>query len=166
MLRLLPAALAVYSYFEIRTSLPLLTARIPTHGGATAPVGQVISIHVWLSLFLQIFLSGVLLAVPYFPQAAHFGSRSLRDYTPEQLDRIMPLLRQMTGRMSLLVSSYFAFCIRLRIHGALSQGPVLPADWLARVTRTELEWMVGLLVGCGIIVHRYFARFDEVAAQV
>lgn len=45
----LTVALAVYSYLEIKTSLPLLTARVLAHSGSTVPVGQMISLE--LSFF-------------------------------------------------------------------------------------------------------------------
>jgi hypothetical protein len=164
MLELVTVALALCSYFEIKTSSPLLTARIPTHSGATAPVGQVMGFGLWVSFFLQVFLSALLLAAPYVgTEAIHFGSWCLGNYPPEQRDRIMPLLRQLMALLSLLVSLYFALCIHLRIHGALSHGPVLPADWLDRAVRTDLEWMVGLMLACGAIIYRYLGRFDEIA---
>jgi hypothetical protein len=63
-LAVLTAALAVYSYFEIKTSLPLLTAQIMTHRGATAPVSHVLSLGLHITWFLQVFIAALLLAAP------------------------------------------------------------------------------------------------------
>jgi hypothetical protein len=126
----LTVALAVYSCVQVKTSLPLLTARILTHSGSTEPVREVIGAELSFSLFLQLFLAALLLGVPYIAaENIHFGSWCLSRYTPEQRDRILPVLRELTGLLALLVSFYFAARIYLRIHEARSHGPLLPADW-------------------------------------
>jgi hypothetical protein len=170
MLRVLTAVVIIYSYFEIKSDLPLLTARLPTNRNpAGQPVGSVIGHGLWINLFLQIFISGLLLAVPYvgrwFPEAVHFGWRCLSDYTPEQRERIMPLLRNMMGLASLLVSVVFGLCNHLRIQSALTSGPRLPADWFTSVFSSQLQLMAGLAVGLGVLTVYYVGRFDAEAEK-
>jgi hypothetical protein len=69
------------------------------------------------------------------------------------------------GLLALLVSLYFFAGIYLWIHGALSQGPVLPSRLLDRSVRTELDGLVGLGVTCGLIICRYVRKFDEMAGR-
>ncbi len=160
----LTAALAVYSYFEIKTGLPLLTAQITTHRGATVPVSQVLSLGVYISWFLQVFLAALLLGAPYLaPQSIHFGSWRLGRYSPAQQQRVLPLVRELTGLLALLVSGYFSARIHLEIHDAGAHGPVLPADWLKNLDRTEIEWLAALMVICGIVIYLYVAKFDDAA---
>jgi uncharacterized membrane protein len=160
----LTAALAVYSYFEIKTSLPLLTAQIMTHRGATAPVSHVLSLGLHITWFLQVFLAAFLLAAPYIaPQTIHFGSWRLSRYSPSQQELILPLVRELTGLLALLVSCYFSARIYLEIHDAGAHGPVLPVDWIKNVDRTELEWLLALMVICGIIIYLYIVKFDDAA---
>jgi hypothetical protein len=163
-LAVLTAALAVYSYFEIQTGLPLLTAHIATHRGATVPVSQVLSLGVHISWFLQVFLAALLLGAPYLaPQYIHFGSWRLGRYSPAQQQRVLPLMRELTGLLALLVSCYFSARIYLEIHDADAHGPMLPADWLKNVDRQELEWLLALMVICGIVIYLYIAKFDDAA---
>jgi hypothetical protein len=163
-LAVLTAALAVYSYFEIKTGLPLLTAHITTHSGATVPVSHVLSLGVHISWFLQIFLAALLLGVPYIaPQTIHFGSWRLSRYSPAQQQRVLPLVQELTGLLALLVSCYFSARIYLEIHDSDAHGPMLPADWLKNVDRMELEWLLALMVICGIIIYLYIAKFDDAA---
>jgi len=165
-LTLLTAALAVYSYFEIKTGLPLLTAQIVTHRGATAPVGEVLSTGLYVTWFLQLFIAALLLGAPYLaPETVHFGSWCLSRYSPGQQQRILPKVRELTGVLAFLVSSYFAARINLELHEARAHGALLPADWLKNVDRMEMEWLVGLLVICGIIIYLYVAKFDEAARE-
>ena len=162
----LTVALAVYSYVEIRIGLPLLTARIPTHSGSTAPVGEVLSTGLYITWFLQLFLAVLLLGAPYVAaDKIHLGSWRLGRYTPEQQDRILPSLRELTGLRALLLSFYFSSRIYLEIREASSHGPFLPVDWLRSVDRTECELLAALAVVCGIIIYLYVAKFDELADQ-
>ena len=74
-------------------------------------------------------------------------------------------MRELTAILALLVSSYFAARIYLEIHDAGAHGPVLPADWLKNVDRTELEWLLALMVICGIVIYLYIAKFDDAAGE-
>ena len=165
-LAVLTVALAVYSYFEIYTGLPLLTAQVVTHGGATVPVNHVLSLGLHITWFLQVFLAAVVLAVPYVaPQSIHFGSWCLGRYSPAQQARMLPLVRELTGLLALLNSCYFSARIYLEIHDAGGHGPVLPADWMKTVDRTELEGLLALIVISGIIIYLYIAKFDDAAGE-
>jgi len=165
-LAVLTAALAVYSYVEIRTGLPLLTAQIVTHKGAIVPVSQVLSGELYITWFLQLFLAALLLGAPYIaPRTIHFGSWRLSRYSPAQQERVLPLVRELTGILALLVSCYFSARICLEIREARAHGPRLPADWLKNVDRTELEWLAALMVICGISIYLYIAKFDEAAGE-
>ena len=164
-LAVLTAALTVYSYFEIETSLPLLTAQVMTHRDATVPVGHVLSLGLHITWFLQVFLAALLLAIPYIaPETIHFGSWCLSRYSPAQQGRILPLVRELTAILALLTSSYFAARIYFEIHDAGAHGPLLPADWIKNVDRTELQWLLALLVVCGIVIYLYTAKFDDAAS--
>jgi len=164
-LAVLTAALAVYSYIEIKTGLPLLTAHITTHKGASVPASHVLSLGVHITWFLQVFIAALLLGVPYLaPQSIHFGSWRLSRYSPAQQQRVLPLMRELTGLLALLVSCYFSARICLEIHDADAHGPLLPADWLKNVDRMELEWLLALMVICGIVIYLYVAKFDDAAA--
>ena len=165
-LAVLTAALAVYSYFEIKTGLPLLSAQVMTHRGATAPVSHVLSLGLYITWFLQLFLAAFLLAAPYIaPQSIHFGSWRLSRYSPAQQQRILPLVRELAGILALLTSSYFSARIYFEIHDAAAHGPLLPGDWIKNVDRTELAWLLALLVICGIIIYLYIAKFDDAAGE-
>lgn len=162
----LTIALALFSYFEIQTSLPLLAVRMATRSGSTSPVSQVIGTDLYIAFFLQLLLAFLLLAAPYIaPESIHFGSWCLSRYTPEQRARILPALRELMGLLAVLVSGYFAARIYLVIHRARSQGPPLPADWLDRMIRTELGWLAALAAVCGLVIYRYLKKFDRVAGE-
>jgi len=163
-LAVLTAALAVYSCFEIKTRLPLLTAHITTHSGATVPASHVLSLGLHITWFLQLLIATLLVAAPYVaPQSIHFGSWRLSRFSPTQQQRVLPLVRELTGLLALLVSCYFSARIYLEIHDADAHGPVLPADWLKNVDRMELEWLLALMVICGIVVYLYVAKLDDAA---
>jgi hypothetical protein len=163
---LLTLALAVYSYFEIRTSLPLLTTRIATHAGATAPVVPILSTDLHLCFFLQLLFIAILLGAPYVaPENIHFGTWHLGRYAPEQRYRILPSLRVLMGLLALLSSFYFSARIHFVIQEASSHGPLLPADWLKSVIRTELEGLASLMLVCGLIIYGFIGKFEKMAGK-
>lgn len=102
MLRLISLAMMLYSYFLVRTRLPELPQRIPTHFNAAGePNGWGSPDTLWTLLGAQVLVSVVFLGVPYlgqrFPQTVNLGLRRLSDYTPEQRLRILPLLHDWMG---------------------------------------------------------------------
>jgi len=165
-LAVLTAALAVYSYFEIQTGLPLLTARIPTHSGATAPVSQVLSIEVYFCFILQLLLAVAFWCAAYVAaDKIHLGSWSLGRYTPQQQVRILPALRELLGVLALLESVYFAARINMGIREASAHGRLLPPDWMRHLIWTDVEWLAALMILGGIIIYIYLGKFDEVAGE-
>ena len=162
----LTVALAPFSYFEIKSSLPSLTTPILTHRGQTAPVGQVIGHGLYIDFFLQLFLSAAFLCVAYVaPENIHLGWWCFSSYTPEQRDRILPLLRELMALLAFLFASYFASCIYLQIHQARSPAPSLAADWVHDAVRTQLEGLAALAAVSGLIIYAYVGRFDEIAGE-
>ena len=128
---------------------------------------MVISLHVYSSLFLQLLLSAVLLGSAYVaPENLHFGWWCLSRYSVEQRERVVPLLRVLTGWLSLLVSAFFAACIYLWIHSALSldSGPL--SDWIAHAGRLQLEGLAALVVVCGLLIRGWIGKFDNAATKV
>lgn len=165
-LALLTVALAVYSYFQIKTGLPLLTAQITTRSGSTVPVGEVLSLGLYITWILQLLVATLLLGAPYIaPQAIYFGSWRLGRYSTEQQQRLLPLVRELTGLLALLVSAYFSARIYLEIHDARAHGPRLPAGWLKNVDLMEMEWLAALVVVCGLVIYLYVAKLEDAAAE-
>jgi hypothetical protein len=163
---LLTLALAVYSYFEIQASLPLVTARIATHAGHSAPLGPLLSTDLHICFFLQLLFIAVLLGAPYVaPESIHFGTWHLGRYAPEQRYRILPSLRVLMGLLALLSS----FCCSARIYfviqEARSHEPLLRADWFGSVVRSELEWLAGLALVCGLIIYGFIGKFEKMAEK-
>jgi len=160
--RVLALALALYSYYSyvlIRTNLPRLPTRIPTHfNSAGEPNGWSSPDTLWMLLVVQVVTSALLLVIPLlghrFPQTVNLGWRKLSDYTPEQRERIMPLLQDMMGYMSLLFSLFFTFLIAEFIRVALSPHP-----------RFQMAWPIGLLLaGNAVVVICYLRRINRAAA--
>ena len=117
------AALALYSFLLIETSLPGLPPRIPTHFNFAGEPDQWGSPHMlWVLLALQILLTALLLSIPAwgrrYPQAVHLGTKNLSDFTPEQRELVMPLLRNMAGFMSIASSLFFVYLLRETIRVA------------------------------------------------
>lgn len=134
MAKVVAAALALYSFVLIETSLPHLPSRIPVHFNlAGQPNGWGSPHTLWVLLGFQVLLAGVLLSIPIwgrrFPQAVHFGRRRLSDFTPEQRERVWPLLDQMAGWMSVAASLFFAAILRQAIRAAESSHPEFHQHW-------------------------------------
>ena len=116
-------ALTLYSYFLVEASLQGLPSRIPTHFNLAGRPDRWGSPHtLWMLLAMQVLLASILLTIPTwgrrFPQAVHLGTRSLGDYTLEQRELVMPLLRKMAGFMSVATSLFFVYLIRETIQAA------------------------------------------------
>lgn len=143
--QILTVGLAVYSFLQVRADL---THNLP--GGAAANAAKVL-------LAIQVIVGVVFFLIPFFPESVHFGSRRLADYTPAQLKRIMPLLRDMVGLMSCVFAMYFAVNIHVLISQAFS---LVPREAARAILRVE-PWLVGtLLVGESAIIFYYLRRFD------
>ena len=144
--RILTIGLALYSFLQVRATT---TAQNVPH----APAGTAAQV-----LFAVQLLTGILFfLIPYFPASVHFGSRRLADYSPEQLERIEPLLREMLALMGVFFALYFALNIHLLIRQALSSSPRDAAHAIVVI----VPWLTGgLLVSETAIIFYYLRRFD------
>jgi hypothetical protein len=134
MQRFVTLALALYSFLLIRANIARLPARIPTHFNATGEAnGWGSRDTLWLLPVVQVLTCGLFLAVPLlgrrFPGSINLGTRRLSNFTPEQRERIMPLLSDMMGYMSILLGLLFSVLLRETIHAASSSHPHLSPWW-------------------------------------
>jgi uncharacterized membrane protein len=161
MQRFITFGLALYSFFLIKTNIPCLPARIPTHFNAAGEAdGWGSPDTLWILLVVQVLICGFFLAVPLlgrrFPGSVNVGTRRLSDFTPAQQERIMPLLSDMMGYMSVLLGLLFSVLLRETIHAASSSHPHL-SPW----------WELGLfLAGTAATLIYYFSRIFAVAHEV
>jgi uncharacterized membrane protein len=160
MQRLIAFGLALYSFFLIKTNIPRLPARIPTHfNGAGEADGWGSPDTLWLLLLVQVLTCGLFLMVPLlarrFPGTVNVGFRKLSDFTAAQRERIMPLLAGMMGYMSVLLGLLFCILLRETIHAASSFHPHI-SFW----------WVFGLfLAGTAATIIYYLRRIDAVANE-
>jgi uncharacterized membrane protein len=134
MQRLIALGLALYSFFLIKTNIPRLPARIPTHFNAAGKANRWGSPDsLWVLLVFQVLICGLFLAVPLlgrrYPDSVNLGTRKLSDLTPAQRERVMPLFSDMMGYMSVLLGLLFSVLLRENIHAALSSHPHLSPWW-------------------------------------
>ena len=153
MLQLISLVMLIYSFFLIRTSLPLLPARIPTHFNASGVADTWGSPDaLWTLLGAQALTCVVFLVVPYlsqrFPGAVHLGRRRLSDFSPAQRARMLPLLNEMTGYMAVLMSLFFVWMLRQMLAAARAPNPHLSPLWP----------MVLLLSGTLVVTWYYLKR--------
>ena len=143
MTRLVAAGLILCSYFEIRQALPLLASRAPNRG-----VNLAVSTLLWASFGTEVLIYAILLLVPLiaraYPSLVHFGSRRLSDYSPSQLDRVLPVLKSMVGMLCCAVTLTLGLEIHLRIRYALvdfrKQPPTLALYGLMLVSFLLITW--------------------------
>ncbi|HMD85461.1 MAG TPA: DUF1648 domain-containing protein [Terriglobia bacterium] len=158
MLQLISLVMLIYSYFLIQTNLPHLPRSIPTHFNAAGVAdGWGSPNTLWFLLAVQAFTCAIFLIVPYvgqrFPGAVHVGSRHLSDFSPAQRARMLPLLNNMTGYMSIVMNLFFVFMLHESIQAATQPNPRIH----------PLFPMVLLLGGMFGIVLYYLGKFRRVA---
>ena len=158
MQKLVAAALALYSAFLIQASLPSLPSRIPVHFNAAGqPNGWGSPNTLWVLLGFQVLVTGLMLSMSAwgrrFPGSVHLGTRRLGDFTPQQRERVWPLLDQMAGWMGVATSLFFVFIIRESIRAAQSSNPRFHAGWATAL-------FVGAMAGVSIY---YLWRINRVA---
>ena len=158
MSKIVAAALVLYSYFLIQTSLPNLPSRIPVHFNlAGQPNGWGSPNTLWVLLGFQVLVCGVMLLMSAWgrrsPGSVHLGARSLSDFTPEQRELVLPLLDQLGGWMSVITGLFFVFIIRESIRAAGSVSPQFHVGWAAAL------FIVGMM---GVAVY-YVRRINRVA---
>lgn len=160
MTKAVAAALGLYSFFLIQTSLPHLPARIPVHFNLEGrPTGWGSPHMLWVLLGFQVGVAGVLLSMSNwgrrFPKAVHLGTQRLSDFTPEQRERVWPLLDQMAGWLGLAVSLFFVSIIRETIQVAESSHPPSYMRWAPEV-------FVAVIVGLALY---YSWRINRTAVE-
>ena len=148
-------ALAAYTFISIRSAMPQLPERIPTQfNWQGEPTGWGGPNTLWILLAFQVSGSVLMLAIPAIgrlaPQLVNLGFHRLSDYSAEARERIMPLLRNMSGYLAVLYSFLFAFITHEIIRAALVPG-----------THPSL-WPVGAFVvgTLGLVIY-YVRRFDR-----
>jgi uncharacterized membrane protein len=159
--RLITLGLAFYSLFLIKTNIPHLPARIPTHFNAAGEAdGWGSPDTLWHLLVVQVLICGLFLAMPLlgrrFPGGVNVGRRRLSDFAPAQRERIMRLLTDMMGYMSVLLSLLFSILLREIIHASSSSHPHFAPKW-------ELGFF---LAGTAATFIYYLGRINTVADEM
>ena len=154
------AALALYSFFLIQTSMPHLPSRMPTHFNLAGQAdGWGSPQTLWVMLVLQVLVAGVMLSIPFwgrrYPGSVHLGTRNLSDFTPAQLERVWPLLDQMASGMSIATSLFFVYIIREIIRAAGSANPRFHQGWAPLL-------LVGAMAGLAVY---YIWRINKEAQE-
>jgi len=158
--RLVTLALAIYSYILIKTNIPRLPARIPTHFNAAGEAdGSGSPDTLWFLLLVQVLICGLFLAMPLigarYPGSVHLGKRRLSDFGPEMRERIAPLFTNMMGTMSVLLGLLFTFLLHEIIQAASSSQP-----------HFSPKWELGLfLAGVAVTLVYYLRRIYAVTSE-
>ena len=160
MLQLASLLMMVYSFVLIEISVGKLPARIPTHFNAAGNAdGWGSPDTLWVLLLAQVVTGLIFVGVPLigqrWPQAVNLGTRRLSDFTPEQQARILPLLRDMTGYMSVLLNLFFVVMLRQIIAAATAVHPHLFVPWPLGI----------MLAGFVLITVYYLRRIFRVAKE-
>lgn len=157
--RLITAALAVYSFLLIRTSIARLPARIPTHFNAAGEPNAWGSPNIlWTLLLIQVATCGVLLLMPLltrrFPGMVHLGWRNLNDFSTTQQQRILPLLTAMMEYLTVPLAFLFTVLVHQMIAAASSPHP-----------RLSIWWALALFISGTAAILIYYMRRINVAAD-
>ncbi len=156
MSRLVSILLLIYSYFLIRTHLPKLPARIPTHfNSAGVADGWGSPGSLWLILGAQALTCAIFLVVPLlgqrYPDTVHLGLRRLSDFPAPERAGILTMVNQMAGYLNVVLNLFFVFMLREIIRAAEQ-----PARHL------QVFWPVVLAMGgTAAILWYYLAKFRK-----
>jgi len=128
MLQLISLIMLIYSFFLIKTTLPILPPMIPTHFNAAGVAdGWGSPDTLWFLLAAQAMACGVWLVIPYVgqrnPGAVHFGRRRLSEFTPAQRARMVAILNDMSGYMSVVMSLFFVVMLHQNLAAARQPNP-------------------------------------------
>jgi len=155
---LIVTALVLASFLDIEHNIGRLPARIPTHfdfSGLADRWGPRNSL--WVTLAVQVLTCALILLIPLLarwrPNLAHFGSHRLSDFSPEQQQRVLPMFKQMTAYLSILIAFGFHLLIHERMHAAAEPQHRLPVGWLLTI----------LLVAPLALVVYYLPRVNRIA---
>ena len=158
MLQLVSIVMVIYSYFLIRTNLPKLPRFIPTHFNAAGVAdGWGSPDTLWMLLGAQALTCAFFLIVPYvgqrYPNAIHVGLRRLSDFPAPQRARMVAMLNDLLGYLSIVMNLFFVFMLRGIIQAAVQPIPHL-----------HMLWPMVLLVGGTIgILWYYLGKFRRSA---
>ena len=158
MLQLISLVLLAYSYFLVRTNLPKLPARIPTHFNAAGVADGWGSPDIlWVLLGAQALTCVIFLIVPYvggrYPNAIHVGSRRLTDFPASRRARVVAMLNDLTGYLNIVMNLFFVIMLHEIIRAATQPIPQL-----------HMFWPMALLVGGTIgILWYYLGKFRQAA---
>jgi uncharacterized membrane protein len=160
MLRLISLVLLIYSFFVLRTSIPTLPARIPTHFDAAGVAnGWGSPDTLWILFGAQALVTLVFLIIPYLgqlaPGAIHFGTTRLSDLPPGKRPQMLSMLNEMAAYLSIVMNVFFVFLVMEMVR-AVAQPmphfqPLLP--------------MIFLLASMFAIMGYYFVQFNRAARQ-
>lgn len=111
MLRLVSFLLLTYSYFLIRTALPKLPSRIPTHfDAAGAANGWGSPDMLWIIFVAQALTCAVFLLVPFlgqrYPNSVHVGLRRLSDFPAPQRAKVLTTVNQLVAGTSVVMNGF------------------------------------------------------------
>ena len=162
--RLVALGLALYSFLLIKTNIPRLPARIPTHFNAAGEANAWGSPDtLWILLVVQVLTCGLLLAMPLvgmrYPGSVKLGWRRLSDFAPELRERIMPLFTDMMGYMSVLSGLLFTVLLREIIQASSSPHPHFSPKWelgffIAGTVVTSIYYLRRIYAVAGKVVSR------------
>jgi uncharacterized membrane protein len=157
--RLITLGLALYSFFLIKTNIPRLPARIPTHFDVAGEANAWGSPDIlWFLFLIQVLVCGLMLAMPLvgrrFPGTVHLGTRNLSDFTPELQEQIMPLFTRMMEWMSVLLGLLFSSLLYEIIQTSASAHPHIP------------KWELGAFLGGTVVILIYYlSRINALAGD-
>lgn len=154
--RLITAALALYSFLLIRGNIANMPARIPTHFNAAGEPNAWGNPNIlWHLLLIQVLTCGGLLLVPLltrrFPGTVHLGRRKLKDFAPEQQERVLGMLTAMMEYLTVPLSFLFAVLVHDMIAAGTSPQPHLAIWWAMAV----------YIFGTAAILIHYVRRIDS-----
>jgi uncharacterized membrane protein len=158
--QLISLVMVIYSYFLIRTSLPHLPPHIPMHFNAAGNADAWGSPEtLWFLFAAQALTCAVFLLVPYLgqraPSAVHLGQRRLSDFPPSQRARMVAILNDMMGYLSVVANLFFVLMLRQVIGAAEQPHPQL-----------HMLWPLALFVGgtFGVMLY-YWQKFNRAAKE-
>lgn len=150
MLQLISVVLVIYSYFLIQTNIPKLPRVIPTHFNAAGVADRWGSPDtLWMLLGAQALTCTLFLIMPYvgqrFPAMIHLGTRRLSDFPPAQRARMLPMLNDMAGYLSIVMNLFFVFMLHEILQAAAQPLPHI-----------HVFWPLGLMMGGTAVILLYY----------
>ncbi len=150
MLTLVSFLLLIYSFFLIRTALPKLPSRMPTHFDAAGVAnGWGSPDTLWIIFVAQALTCAVFLIVPFlgqrYPNSIHVGLRRLSDFPAPQRAKVLRTVNQLVAGTSIVMNLFMVVIL----HGII-QAAELP------VPHFRMLWAVVLGVGAILAVFWFY----------